>query len=246
MQRIEGSDEIQASYCITSVVDALRELIENALDAEATQISIQVVWTTMSIIVQDNGIGISDLNYIGDLACTSRKGYGFRGLALVHLRQLSERMVITSRGDILVYRKEFEKHKRGRITMEPSSLKGTIVRLNGLFHLYPLQRRLMNPTRLEPKIRQMISERWLFRHDTSFKYRSERNSFELSKTKSLIDAARLLHPSKSEYESTLWHKEGLSFDGIIAIQPNEMFHQYIRIGYSFRCQRIPYQSFADI
>jgi DNA mismatch repair ATPase MutL len=229
MQRIEGSDEIQASYCITNIVDALRELIENAMDAKATQIFIQVLWAPLNVIVQDNGIGISEFEYIGQQACTTKAGYGFRGVSLLYLRQLSERMSIVSRGDFLVQRKEFDKDRRGKITIEPSSLRGTIVRVDGLFSRYPLRRKLMKSERLEPKIRKMISERWLFRHDISFKYRSESFSFELPKRKSLVDALKFLNPSHDEYEKIGWDREGIRLHGIVSTQPTEMPHQFLRI-----------------
>ncbi|ORD98687.1 DNA mismatch repair, partial [Hepatospora eriocheir] len=86
--------KITADEVITSYYSAVKELLENALDANSTSITIQIGKNTLTpnISIRDNGTGIdeSDLELLCVNNCTSKctttikdvHTYGFRGEAL--------------------------------------------------------------------------------------------------------------------------------------------------------------------
>jgi len=98
---------IAASEVIDSLAAVVRELVENALDAEATRITISVWPESWRVQVADNGLGMdltnlkqaaaahstSKINTITDLF--QIKSLGFRGEALHSLAQLSDLEIIS-------------------------------------------------------------------------------------------------------------------------------------------------------
>ncbi|NJK34568.1 MAG: DNA mismatch repair endonuclease MutL [Oscillatoriales cyanobacterium SM2_2_1] len=101
-------DRIAAGEVIDSLAAAVRELAENAIDAQATRIVITLDPDTLSLEVSDNGVGIAanDLPAIAQFHSTSKIGsledlchvqtLGFRGEALHGLACLS-RLRVASR-----------------------------------------------------------------------------------------------------------------------------------------------------
>jgi DNA mismatch repair protein MutL len=90
----------------------IKELLDNALDAHATSITIEVSANTTDYIqVRDNGVGVEpdDRGMLGRRFCTSKirtiedveqlggKSLGFRGEALSSLVAVSERCEVTTR-----------------------------------------------------------------------------------------------------------------------------------------------------
>lgn len=103
---------LSAAQVITSPYSAVKELVENALDARATSISIEISANTVDIVkVRDNGHGIapddrsiccrrhttSKLTSFVELASNGGMSLGFRGEALFALAQVSGRMEVTTR-----------------------------------------------------------------------------------------------------------------------------------------------------
>ncbi|PVU98070.1 hypothetical protein BB559_001795 [Furculomyces boomerangus] len=99
-----------AGPVITSIIDIIKELIENSLDASSTSISISLLdYGISKIQVSDSGHAISnkDLAFFGLNGYTSKlssqddlphiKTYGFRGQALHHIHTVSEKIIIVSR-----------------------------------------------------------------------------------------------------------------------------------------------------
>lgn len=99
---------IAAGEVIESLVAAVKELIENAVDAHSTRIAISIWTDTLSIQVSDNGCGMScdDLERAATPHTTSKiqteqdlhqiRSLGFRGEALHSLSQLAD-LQISSR-----------------------------------------------------------------------------------------------------------------------------------------------------
>jgi DNA mismatch repair protein MutL len=91
---------IAAGEVIDSLAAVIRELVENALDARATRISISLFPQQWKIVVADNGIGmeLTDLELAATAHSTSKirtlrdlsqiTSLGFRGEALHSLAQL--------------------------------------------------------------------------------------------------------------------------------------------------------------
>lgn len=103
---------LTATQVITSPLSTLKELLENALDARATSIAIEISSNTLDVLqVRDNGHGIgpedrdicckrhttSKLTGVQDLATVGRNSLGFRGEALFAIAQVVGGMDVTTR-----------------------------------------------------------------------------------------------------------------------------------------------------
>lgn len=103
---------IGATSSLTDAVSVVKELIDNALDASATSISVEISQNTVDLIqVKDNGSGISpeDFRLICKRACTSKihtladlrdvggETLGFRGEALAGATEISGSLIISTR-----------------------------------------------------------------------------------------------------------------------------------------------------
>ena len=105
---------LSSSQTISDPAFLVKELIDNALDAKASSISVEVSYNCLDTIqVRDNGIGIAphDRDLLGRRYCTSKirefndistlggSSLGFRGEALASVVELSESLTISTRVD---------------------------------------------------------------------------------------------------------------------------------------------------
>jgi DNA mismatch repair ATPase MutL len=105
---------ISSTLALNDAKSVIKELVDNALDARATAISVEISPNTLDVIqVKDNGtgIGIEDRQLICKRGCTSkirtlddlnRLGgtfLGFRGEALSSIAELSQSVTVTTRID---------------------------------------------------------------------------------------------------------------------------------------------------
>ncbi|XP_076243800.1 uncharacterized protein LOC143185006 [Calliopsis andreniformis] len=148
---------ISTTQVITSVSNAAKELIENALDADAKNIEINLVDNGAALIeVKDDGCGISkiDAPYMALSSYTSKilnfsdleslETYGFRGEALYALCAVSDLTIITKT-------KEDEAamsyiiDRSGHIMKSESChrAQGTTVQVRQLFKDIPVRRQLI-------------------------------------------------------------------------------------------------------
>ncbi|OAL35231.1 hypothetical protein AYO20_05485 [Fonsecaea nubica] len=103
-----------SSLALTDARSVVKELVDNALDARATAISVEISNNTLDVIqVKDNGTGIDiqDRQLLCKRGCTSKitsmedleslggSSLGFRGEALASIVELSQAVVITTRVD---------------------------------------------------------------------------------------------------------------------------------------------------
>lgn len=149
-------NQIAAGEVVERPASALKEILENSVDAGAIEINIQLVQGGVKLIrVVDNGTGIfkddlplaltphatSKIQTIEDLQKVS--SLGFRGEALASIAAVS-RLVLASR-------RSEEKHawkirvKEGRITLpEPTSLmSGVTVEVHDLYFNTPARRKFL-------------------------------------------------------------------------------------------------------
>ncbi|KAL3418354.1 DNA mismatch repair protein MutL [Phlyctema vagabunda] len=162
---IEGRSvhQIQSGQVIVDLCSVVKELVENSLDAGATNIEVRFKNQGLeSIEVQDNGDGISPKNYetlalkhhtsklssYSDL--TTLQTFGFRGEALSSLCALSQFSVVTClaadapKGAKL----DFEVSGKLKSTSVVAAQRGTTVTIENLFNNLPVRRR-----ELEKKIK---------------------------------------------------------------------------------------------
>jgi hypothetical protein len=116
IQPLSESDisAIGSSLVLNDARSVIKELIDNALDAQANTISIEISANTVDVIqVKDNGLGISgeDRQLLCKRGCTSKirtiedlerlggSSLGFRGEALASVAGLSSTVVVTTKTD---------------------------------------------------------------------------------------------------------------------------------------------------
>ncbi|KCZ76999.1 hypothetical protein H311_01995, partial [Anncaliia algerae PRA109] len=61
---------IKSQHSYSSVLSIVKELVENALDAQSTKIVIRL--TENSVTTQDDGCGIHNFDILGEEGCTSK------------------------------------------------------------------------------------------------------------------------------------------------------------------------------
>ena len=117
--RIEALPEsttraLSSSLVLIDAKSVVKELIDNALDARASAISVEISANTLDVIqVRDNGTGIAvqDRQLVCRRGCTSKirslsdisrlagSFLGFRGEALASIADLSQSVTVTTRVD---------------------------------------------------------------------------------------------------------------------------------------------------
>ncbi|KAI1151624.1 hypothetical protein F4825DRAFT_451331 [Nemania diffusa] len=148
--------QIQSGQVIVDLCSVVKELVENSIDAGATNIEVRFKNQGLDAIeVQDNGSGISKENYdtlalkhytsklstYSDLE--SLETFGFRGEALSSLCALSKFSVTTCLASDAPKgsRLEFETSGKLRSTSVVAAQKGTTILVESLFHNLPVRRR---------------------------------------------------------------------------------------------------------
>lgn len=142
---IEVVRRMAAGEAIDSLGAAVRELVENALDAGATRIVVSLMSDRFSVRVADNGCAmtLTDLQQAATAHSTSKihacrdleriASLGFRGEALHSLAQLADLEAISctpgGEGWRVVYGKQGEPLRVERAAIAP----GTVVTLSNLF-----------------------------------------------------------------------------------------------------------------
>ena len=105
---------IGSSLVLHDACSVVKELVDNALDAIATSVTVEISLDALDIIqVKDNGqgIGVEDRQLVCKRGCTSKirtfedldklggSFLGFRGEALASVAELSEAVALTTRVD---------------------------------------------------------------------------------------------------------------------------------------------------
>ncbi|CAB4252710.1 mismatch repair protein MLH3 [Maudiozyma barnettii] len=103
--------KLQSQVHVISIASAINEVIQNSIDAKATNISVLLDLDTLSFQVEDDGTGIApaDMNLICKQHYTSKiklvkdladvKTYGFQGMALHSINSISDMCIISKAKD---------------------------------------------------------------------------------------------------------------------------------------------------
>ncbi|CCF56780.1 hypothetical protein KAFR_0B04840 [Kazachstania africana CBS 2517] len=173
IRRLDPSvvNKIAAGEIIISPVNALKELLENSIDAKATNIDVLVKDGGIKLLqIADNGCGInkSDLPILCERFTTSKletfddlqklNTYGFRGEALASISHIARLTIVT--------KTETEKcawkvaYSQGKMLNEPSPVAGktgTSILIEDLFYNIPSRlRSLKSPSEEYNKILDVI------------------------------------------------------------------------------------------
>jgi len=142
---------ISAGEVIEGPSDILKELIENSIDADATEIIIEIKNSGIDYLqVKDNGTGITKEDL---LICTKRhttsklktiddlysiNSFGFRGEALASISSVSRVSIISSTNE-LGKGYVFEENNLNEI----SASKGTTITIKDLFYNLPVRKKFL-------------------------------------------------------------------------------------------------------
>ncbi|ARO88480.1 DNA mismatch repair protein MutL [Nitrosospira lacus] len=148
--------QISAGEVIGRPASALKELLENSVDAAATEITVQLFQGGIKLIrVADNGTGISrddlplalarhatsKINTLEDLQKIA--SLGFRGEALASIAAVS-RLTLTSRGREEKHAWQIQTKDRHLSPPEPAALaSGTTVEIHDLYFNIPARRKFL-------------------------------------------------------------------------------------------------------
>ncbi|WBW74943.1 MutL family mismatch-repair protein Pms1 [Schizosaccharomyces osmophilus] len=148
---------ICSGQVITDLASAVKELVENALDAGATTIEVRIKnYGLDSIEVSDNGSGISkeDQESIGKKHYTSKieafgdldtlETFGFRGEALSSLCSVSDVTITTATALESPKGLQLKLDHEGSVISKSTvaSQKGTMVSIHNLFSTLPVRRKV--------------------------------------------------------------------------------------------------------
>ena len=209
----EVARKIAAGEVIDRPNAVVRELMDNAIDSGATQITVEIAGGGIDKIrVNDNGCGMTkeDLQNCARPHATSKiatetdllnlSTLGFRGEALASIAAVS-RLSITSGGY----------NMRASITedhiIEPVTLtEGTIVQSEGLFENFPARRQFLKRAATEGLMcRNTFIEKAVARPDIAFRFISDGEvKLDLPAGQTLRD--RFLDANRYEYDKNLFYE----------------------------------------
>ncbi|KAI7688539.1 DNA mismatch repair protein Mlh1 [Sarcoptes scabiei] len=147
-------NKISAGEVIHRPMNVIKELMENSLDAGATNIQVTVKNGGMKqIIIQDNGCGINkeDMEIVCERFTTSKlttmsdfetlNTFGFRGEALSSVSIVSKMSIISKTTDsICGYKAEYMEGHLIKNSLKPIAANdGTIIEVEDLFYNMPLR-----------------------------------------------------------------------------------------------------------
>ncbi|HET8898699.1 MAG TPA: DNA mismatch repair endonuclease MutL [Rhodanobacteraceae bacterium] len=176
-------NQIAAGEVIERPSSAVKELVENSLDAGATRIDIDIEAGGARLIrVRDNGGGIAAAELVLAVAAhaTSKiasfeelervRSMGFRGEALASLASVSQFSLVSRQaGDAHATRIEVDAGK-ARAVQPAQHPTGTTVEIRDLFHNVPARRKFLRAERTEfSHIDELMKSVALARRDVEFR-----------------------------------------------------------------------------
>ena len=176
--------KIAAGEVVERPAAAIKELVENSLDAGATAVTVEIQEGGMtSIRVADNGSGIdeSDIRMAFERHATSKiareqdlnaiSTLGFRGEALASIAAVAKVIMTTRTADSETGLRV--KNEGGRIIdiQETACPVGTTIQVNDLFFNVPVRKGFMKKAGQEAAaVHELIIQMMLSRPDVSFRY----------------------------------------------------------------------------
>ncbi|HHN46873.1 MAG TPA: DNA mismatch repair protein MutL, partial [Planctomycetes bacterium] len=178
---------IAAGEVVENPASAVKELVENSLDAGAKRVDVEIAKGGKAFIrVADNGTGMypDDVALAVEHFATSKieraedilgvDTYGFRGEALASIAAVS-RFSLTTRRMELNEGTLLRVLENGRKRIQPAGAPpGTTVLVEDLFYSLPARRKFLKSERAETaKVAETLARTALFRPDVSFTLKSD-------------------------------------------------------------------------
>ena len=218
-------NKIAAGEVVERPSSALKEIIENSLDAKATNIIVEIENGGKQLIkVEDDGIGISknEMKIALKRHATSKipednlfkiSHYGFRGEALPAIGSVSKLTLIS--------RERNEEHgwfvllENGIIgELVPSALDvGTIVKIENLFHTFPARLKFLKTERTETeKCYDALKKLAMIKPDVSFKLKNNGKIIFDFKKNSNLDSKQSLKYRLGLILGDVFYKEAIELN----------------------------------
>ena len=178
------ANQIAAGEVVERPASVVKELLENSLDAGATQLDVEVEQGGVrQIKIRDNGSGIvkddlplalsrhatSKIHTLDDLEAV--KSLGFRGEALASISSVS-RLLLTSKakGGQEAWRVEAEGKDMGASVRPASHPDGTCIEVRDLFFNTPARRKFLRTDKTEfNHLSEVVKRLALSRYDVAFR-----------------------------------------------------------------------------
>jgi len=224
----EVISKIAAGEVVINPASVVKELIENAIDAQASNIDIQIKNGGKSYIkVADNGIGMSNDDLLASIQryTTSKiseiediyriSSYGFRGEALASIVDVS-RTIITTCDGAQAYKLEILGGNIVKLS-ETHRERGTTVEVYDLFFNIPARRKFLSSEKVETRmVTEMVERFLLVRPDLSFTYKVEDDIVYNVRSETLNDRFSVIFPDVKEFQQLSYDGEKVKISGIIS------------------------------
>ncbi len=226
-------NRLKAGEIVERPASILKELVENSLDAWATQITIDIHDGGKSLIsVEDNGSGIelSDMELLFERYATSKiygeqdlfnlSSYGFRGEALASIAEVSKTTVISKTAYSEIGTKITKLWMDPIIKHQPVGFAhGTIVTIQDLFYNVPARLKFLKSSQTEFfYCYNYIVDIALMHPDKTFIFKkNDKIVFDLQPRDSLMERLQDIYKKdRSQHVKELQHTiEELSLYGVV-------------------------------
>jgi len=232
------SNKIAAGEVVERPVNVVKELVENAVDASAEKITVEIAEGGLSLIkVQDDGKGIvpDDIEKSIDRFATSKisdindvyelSSFGFRGEALAAISSVCDFSLISKRKeyDCLELKSSFG----GPPVVKPAAgTEGTVVTVKNLFGNLPARRKfLKSPNAEQREIVKFIRHFMLTNYHLSLRLIvDEMEYLFFPKNESMIDRAVKIFKEKKLVHLTNKY-ENLNIEAVISTPEVQKFRR---------------------
>lgn len=201
-------NKIAAGEVVEKPSSVVKELVENAIDAESRQISIEIIDGGKELIkISDDGFGInadeislaftrhatSKIDRIEDIQILHTNG--FRGEALSSISSVSKVEIVTNTSNELVGKKAVVVNSKVESIIDIGARKGTTITIKNLFYNTPARKKFLKSGTSEASaIIDILNRLALINSGIRFKLISDgKNTLNTEGDSSLLNAIRTIY-----------------------------------------------------
>ncbi|KAL1121981.1 hypothetical protein AAG570_003389 [Ranatra chinensis] len=204
-------NRIAAGEIIQRPSNAVKELLENSLDAKCSSISINLKNGGLKLLqIQDNGTGIrkEDLGIVCERFTTSKltcyedlgtiSTYGFRGEALASISHIAHLTITTkTANEQCAYKASYTDGKLNGLPKACAANQGTLISVEDLFYNVPTRKKAFkNPNEEHARVVDVVSRYAVHNPTVGFslkKFGENLSDVKTSNNSSHIDNIRLIY-----------------------------------------------------